>query len=288
MRYLIALVAVVLAGTGIAVRVHMANAAKERLAKTYPRLEALLAIYSLFNWRSPEQRPPKITEKTETGGSELTLDCPSIQWGKGGFDRSDSLFSCFTSPRIVYVPEEGKKVKTIQLISAEEYSYRFAWDSIFGYEMQVNLRGYEAFEENSPIRKEREACLQELERFSNRHETCSFHMYRVRLGGLSVAKSVSFITADGHLTWNPDGTVNRRRERVIYLTEDSPVTLGQLNSAVQKTLRALGIAESDLSKVAPSLEVMWMGKDEAFLRALVAELDKIPDLTKLSGFIQGK
>ena len=33
---------------------------------------------------------------------------------------------------------------------------------------------------------------------------------------------------------------------------------------------------------------LWMSKDDAFLRALVAEIDKVPDLTKLSGYLQGK
>jgi hypothetical protein len=259
-------------------RTSTAAAAKKRLAETYPRLEALMAIYSLLNWRSPDQRPPKVTERSDNGGGELEFDCPT----------SDALFSCFTAPRMVPVPVEGERIKTTQFISAEEYSYEFDWESLFGYQLGLTVRGYEALEKNSPIRKEREECQKELEGYANSLDFCYFHMYRVSISGLTAGNSVSFITTDGRLTWNPDGSVNRRDERVIYFDEESPITAGQINQTIQKTLRAMGIADPDLSRAAPRLEVLWMAKDTAFLGALIQELGKIPDLTKLASFIQGK
>ena len=287
-RWIIAGVVSLLAAGGITSRLYLAGSSKQNLTESYPRLEAMLAVYSVLSWRSPEQRPPKITYKGETSGAELTLICPKLPWGTGGFDRGDTLFSCFTEPRTVYVPEDGKEIETIQLISTEEHTYEFAWDSVFGYELTISLRGYEALNTDSPIARDREACFKELERFENRHSTCTFNMYKVILSGLTVSKSVSFTTANGRLTWNPDGSVQRREERVIYFDQDTPITIGQLNAVIQHTLRALGIVEQDISKIGPRLEVLWMAKDDAFLRALVAEIDKVPDLTKLSSYLQGK
>jgi hypothetical protein len=287
-RWIVATTFLFLAIVGIATRIHLNYSAKQKLAEMYPKLEQLLAVYSVLSWRSNDQRPPMVAEKSETTGGEFTLNCPKIAWGKGGHDRTDSLFSCFGEPRKVYVPEEGKEVETIQLISAEEYSYKFAWDTVFGYELAVSLDGYEAFEKGSLIAQDREACLKERESYRDGHAHCRFNMYQVKLSGLSVSKSVSFITANGTLSWNPDGSVQRRDERVIYFDQNTPITIGQLNAVIQRTLRALGIAEQDVSKIGPQLETLWMGKDGAFLRALVAEIDKVPDLTKLSGFLQGK
>ena len=287
-RYVVAGSVVALAALGIGLRLHFASASKQKLADAYPRLEQLLAIYSVFSWRSSDQRPPVVTEKGETSGSELALECPKVQWGKGGSDRTDSLFTCFKEPRTIYVPEAGEQVETIQLPSAEENSYEFTWESVFGYELTVSLRGYEALEQTNPIARERIACLEELKSFNNSGDVCNFQMYRVTLSGLTVSKSVSFITADGKLSWNPDGSVQRRNERIIYFDADTPISIGALNAVIQKALRALGIAEQDVAKVGPQMEVLWMGKDEAFLRALAAEIEKVPDMTKLSGYLQGK
>lgn len=287
-RYVIALVVVAISVGGIAVRLHIAGTAKDRLGEAYPRLEQLLAIYSVINWRSPEQLPPIVTEDNYRGGSEFQLSCPNIAWGSGGFDKSDSLFKCFAVRTEHYVPEDGAKVTGPQFKQDEDWSYHFKWDSIFGYEVEIHVQGYEAREKESPIRKQVEACREELRGYANGPASCRFAMYHVAITGLTVAKSVEFITADGRTTWNSDGSVNRRNERLIYLDENTPVTIGELNAVVQKTLRALGFAEKDLSSVAPKVEVLWMGKDDAFLRALVAEFDKAPDLVKLSGFIQGK
>ena len=286
-KFVVAGVVVLLAAAGIGVRLYLADASKQKLTDAYPRLEALLAIYSVLSWRSPEQLPPLVTETSETSGSELTLDCPAVEWGTGGVDRTDSLFSCFEEPRTVYVPEAGEEVETIQLISSEEYSYEFAWDSVFGYELPVFIRGYEALEADSPIGQDRDNCMRELADDNSRYSTCYFNMYSVTISGLTVSSSVSFITADGRLSWNPNGTVQRREERVVYFDQATPITVGAINTVLQKTLRSLGIVEQDMSRIGPQVEALWMSKDDAFLQALVAEIDQVPDLINLSGYLQG-
>lgn len=287
-KYVVVGIVLILSVAGMATRLYLAGSSKQKLAEAYPRLEALLAIYSVLGWRSSGQLPPDVTEKSETTGSELTLNCPRIPWGAGGVDRTDSLFSCFAEPRTVYIPEEGEEIQTTQLIPAEEYSYDFAWDSVFGYELKVRLQGYEAFEKESPIARERAACLEELQDDESGHATCRFNMYRVTLTGLTAGESVTFITADGRLSWNPDGSVQRREERIVYLDQDTPITVGEIDAVIQKMFRAFGIAEQDIAKTAPQLEVLWMSKDDAFLRALMAEIDKAPDLIRLSEYLQGK
>ena len=188
---------------GIGFRIYTASATKGRLSEMYPRLEALIAIYSVLNWTSPEQRPPKVTERSQYGGSEFTFDCPGLKWGTGGFDRSDALFSCFASPKTKYIPEEGKEIETTQFAGGEEWSYDFAWEAVFGYQVNVTVSGYEAVDEKSDLRKQREACLEELKTYSNRDSICYFSTYHVKLEGLTASKSISFKARGSDLSATP-------------------------------------------------------------------------------------
>jgi hypothetical protein len=276
---------------GISYRLYVASSTRHRLAEVYPRLERLLAIYSVLNWRKAEQVPPIVKESSEASGSEFTLKCDSIEWGKGGFTRPGELFSCFTEPIRKMVPEEGE-IDALRFSPNEDYWYTFSWETLFGYEIQITvganrIRNSDLYRLRDDIeRDEIERCRVERQGSANVDSFCRFNTYAIQIDGLFHSQSVSFLAADGYLSWLPNGSVDRHEEWMIYLEDKRPITAGQINKVIQLTARQMQIKETDLSKVAPELEAIWMNKDRAFLDALFTEIDRVPDLSKLSGFLK--
>ena len=113
-----------------------------------------------------------------------------------------------------------------------------------------------------------------------------FITYAVKINGLTHSRSIDFLVAEGYLSWLSNGSVDRRTEWVICLHDTEPITVGAINKSIQIIARQLQFKETDLSRIAPELEAMWLNKDEAFTSRVFVELDKVPDLMKISEFLK--
>lgn len=273
---------------GIIFRIYSNIAARDQLASMYPKLEKLVAIYSLVGWRKPEQHPPLIKEDSEWGGNEFQLQCKNIIWGKGNIPDPGELFSCLIEPVEKITHIDSETIMAPQLNDSGDYWYSFSWETLFGYEMEVSISGDTSTDKTrtalqKKINEDRTNCANEL----GRQQPCSFTTYYVTMKGLTHSGSVSFLVSEGYPSWLSNGTVKPRYEWVIYIDDDEePITVSSLNKFIQLTARQMQIKDTDLAKVAPELEAMWMNKDRVFIDGLFAEIEKAQDLMKFSGYLK--
>lgn len=274
---------------GIAFRTYSIMITRYQLASLYPKLEQLIAIYSIVGWRTPGQLPPLIKEDSEWGGMEFRLKCSQLDWSRNGVSAPGEIFSCFMEPMEKFI--ESRPILAPQLNDSGDYWYTFSWESLFGYEIKVNITGDTSTEQTrsaleKKIKEDRDNCENELSRYANAADICSFTTYHVTIKGLTHSGSVSFLVSEGYPSWNSDGSVIRREEWVIYIDDEEPISASSLNKFIQLTARKMQIKETDLAKVAPELEAMWMNKDKVFIDGLFAELEKTQDLMKFSGYLK--
>ena len=246
----------------------------------------MIAIYSLTSWRSSAQTIPKVTLDSEWGGRVFDLACKNINWvAEGGPQGDGALFDCFRE--MVLQPEiaEPGEVLAPLVSENEDLWYEFQWDSLFGYQYDVIVnpeRSSELYKVRDGLRKDR-ACEREASR-----ELCSFSTYVVQIRGLTSSDRVAFVAASGHPVRLSNGSVDRRDGWTVTLggQESSAMTIGDINKAIQLTARTLGFEETDLAKIAPKLETIWMKKDKAFLTTLFSELAKLPELSTVARFLK--
>jgi len=279
--------------SGIAYRVYLANLTRGELARIYPRLEQLIAIYSFTNWRSAGQVTPNVTLDSEWRGRDFRLDCKRINWIADGGDQGDgALLDCFRETVLQPDIVEPGEVEAPLISENEDFSYEFQWQSLFGYELKITVNPerdrYPVLYKLRDKLRESEACERELEGNSNARMFCSFSTYVIEISGLTSSQRIAFVAASGHPVWLASGTVDRRDEWTITLgSEDTDtMTLGELNKAIQLTARSMGFEETDLSRVTPRLETIWMKKDRVFITTLFSEIDKIPELSSVSHFLK--
>lgn len=273
--------------TGIFYRIYTKTKVKNQFVKMYPKVEQLIGIYSLLCWRSAEQQPPQITEDSEWGGAEFQLNCNNIKWGTGGIVRSGELFSCFAEE----IPKTIDGVESLmpRITTNEDYWYKFPWEGLFGYEMNVEISP--PLTEYKYLYVLRDSIVKEQKKLADedhpeQSDFGSFNTYAVKLSGLSNSDSVCFIAANGYITMMSNGSPDRHEEWVVYINGTTPMTLGAINKFIQLTMRKLLFTDTDLSRVVPQLEAKWMNSDSEFTSSIFAELENAPDLMGISEFLK--
>jgi hypothetical protein len=285
----------VIAFIGGGYRIYRAWDAKRMLERTYPKIERLMAIYSFLHWRSPQQQPPELVGADSFGGSDhLFLKCENVQWDKGGFVKPGELLECFIKPVPKWFDGEEEPVEVSQVSSSEDFWYTFKWETLFGYELDV-LVGVDPIQHgqlyvlrDSVDRQQRAMCEEEYGTNGSELDHCQFITYAIELADREKGFSATFLASNGHLVYLANGALSRSAGWVIYLDDVEPITVGNLNKFIQTFARSLGMSETDLVKVVPELETIWLGMDHAFTERLFDELESLPDLEKLTGFVEGE
>jgi hypothetical protein len=236
----------------------------EALLRLHKKLEQLIAIYSLVGWKSPHQTPPVIEEGNtiDGDGNVFTLECHSIEWSRVNANTTGSLFSCFGDATTYAINKyDGTPVRNT-IAPSEDYYYSFDWDSLFGYPLnvEINPEGGPCDLRDKVARDD--ACIQENARFANVLEICSFTSYLVRISKLPLSGMVYFVVSDGYATSRGTaGAIDRVNEWVIYLDNQGPLTMSDINKVIQLAMRSMGVPETDLTKGIPQLEAAWNRKE---------------------------
>jgi hypothetical protein len=264
---------------GIGFRLYGGWGARKELTDTYPRIEQLIAIHSLLNWFNGVVL---VKSDTDYGGEEIILSALAKDGQPG------ALFEAFTKKRKVTNPFDGEVFEGLAISPNEDVWYKFTCESLFGYELDVTVNPASAslYRRRDAIHAEEHRRLVDELGENYDREAWGNLIYALKVDGLSASKRMEFLVSNGVLVWYSNGTVRRREGWVVYLDDaDEPITPGQLNKFIQIAARKLNFSETDLSKVVPQLEAMWMAKDRAFLDSFFSELEKIPELEKFSAFI---
>lgn len=265
--------------------------ARNQLAQMYPKIEELVLIQSLVNWRKDDQLPPKITvfNNLGAGSREFPLSCKSIQWGTTKISEPGELFSCFREE--VEHEFEGEKFGAPQLNTSGDYWYNFHWETLFGYEIEVEVIGDTGTSKNplllyEKLRTDSKQCLEENKRFKNVDELCALTAYRVTIKSPAITQPVSFAVSQ-YLFHSQDGAITKGTGWVLYLRDGlDPIRLQDLSRFLQLSFRELGIAETNLEKSVPQLQTLWLNKDRKFVSSLFSEIENLPDLVKLGDFLK--
>jgi hypothetical protein len=275
----------------IKAKIAAARAARRELEQVYPKVEQLIAIYSLVNWRSRDQQPPLIVRGGDNAEKAFELACNTLKWGSPTMSIGE-LFDCFAEKVRVFIPVADETIETRRVVSNEDFWYDFSWNTLFGYPLRATVSPtptqYPAVYNlrKELVETEGKRCREELQGSANAESICSFNTYVVRLEDLTYSKSVVFLVSDGYLVWLADGSVSRRNEWVVYVDSTSPITMGSLNKSIQLIARQMQLKETDLSQIAPELEMKWMDHTRAFVSSLFVELDRQPDLIALTRFLK--
>lgn len=265
---------------GIFYRIRMRRRDWDQWKSLYPKLEQLLAIYSVVAWKSPHQGPPCVTEDSEWSGKEFVLDTEIVDWESY---RPGDLLRCFTLP--VKVQVDGEEFYAPQLTSNEDYWYRFEWETVFGYELPVTVGHVDQPE----LLSDRDRLSDEI-RIAAEGEgfEADVSIYLMKVTALPISGSVGFLVADGWLSWLANGGVDLRRQWVVYLPgSEEPLSVGALNRLIQQPLRHLQIAERDLAQVAPQLEVKWHARDRQFIEGIFSDLERAPNAATVLKSLKG-
>lgn len=262
---------------GIGWRLYIAYADRQYMQKTYPFLEQLLAVYSVTSWSGAGQEPPVVDEDSEWGGQNFVLSCPAISWGEEVSRLRGDILDCFLEVGERTLAFDGSKVMGPQLSASGDYFYDFRWESVFGYELDLNVVGSG---ETGVLTDEE--CRGELDArgVSNGLEYCSFQTYDITVSGLRASESFVFTVVNGWIEYDDALNPNRREEWIFWIGELGPYTLGELNRLIQRIFRELGLPDTKVSQVAPRLEVSWLKKDREFVTSLIEASSDVGELTK--------
>ena len=260
---------------------------RSALVAMYPRIEQLIAIYSLMCWRQPAQPAPSITEDSEWGGQEFTLECPDIQWGTGGITPPGELFRCFARTVERQDMHDGKMYNMYNVTPNEDFWYHFSWETLFGYEVNVTI---------SPVPSEiyalRDAILEKhrearAEIGPGGEGFGHVPLYAVRVSGLTHAGEVTFIAAGGYFIWLANGGIDVVREWVVYLDEPEPIRLGSINKMIRLILQTFDFADPDLERAVPRLHSFLLSSGASQATALLQGLHAGSGLAELARYVEG-
>lgn len=294
LRILVLIVVGALAITAASARILAVRRERAALLAVYPRLEQLLAVYSVLSWRSASQGDPAVRLTADYGSRDFVLECGTDGGDGAARSRPGVLFDCLAKEVLHREPVDGDTLRGPLFVPSEDLHYRFTWETLFGYELDVEVNPSPL--EHAVLYQLRDslhgpvaaACKAEVgEEAADR--VCYPLVYPIAIGGLPVSRAMTFLAAASHPVFLSDGSVDRRDGWVVYLEGDAtPVSAGELNRTIQLAMRQLQIADTDLRKVAPALEVMRVANDAKFVAAMIAELERAPDLTKLVSFLGGR
>jgi hypothetical protein len=292
-KFIVAGIVAVSAGVGAIGRITMVVHDRASIVAVYGQVEKLLAVYSLLGWRSEAQLAPPMSFTADYGSSETTLDCQNFKWGTAAVVRRAELLSCFTELTLTRDPLDGDTFRAPRISTAEEFGYSFDWESVFGYEMGVFIGASTGDNprlsavRDSLLGPVADACEEEVGTTSSSY-MCRPKIYKISLTGLSESRSVTFLAADFRISWLGDGSVDKIKEWVVYFEDGEPITIGQLNKIVQLAARRMGIVDTDLGSVAPRFEALRLASDKQFVKDLLAEIERAPDLVKFESILRGK
>ena len=248
----------------------------------YPRLEQLIAIYSLTAWKHPEQSSPEILRNGEYASDSFWLDCEKFDWDSSSKFSAGDLLNCFLEKQREYIAVEGQEFETYKIVPDIDIWYEFKWISLFGYELEVFVNDKPDLWNSLRPRVIEEfvnPCAEEGD-YSDMVET-----YLFRIKGLSASEEVSFLASNKSVKCHADGSFSTSSEWVAHLEDGNKFTTGEMNKFIQIVARELEISEVDLSKSAPLLETLWRRKDAGFAKDLLAEMKNAPDLSALTNFL---
>lgn len=261
------------------------SASETLITKLYPKIEQAIAMYSLISWHNYEPTTIQVKEDSEWGGRQFTLDYPD------SLENADrpTLFDLFIETENRYFPIDGVESVVRRLTNIEDYWYHFKIESLFGYELDIEVNPSlnehkELYELKSKIEVDSD-CMEELNIYSNADEICKFIVYPLRIYNLPASKEFTILVSNGYLDWNSDGTVNRIDEWVFYYGESQYFTSGNLKKLIQVLLRKLQITENKLEIAIPKLESRWYNLTEANINSVINELNRNDELSKFSSFL---
>ena len=264
----------------------------ENLKQIYPKLEQLIAVYSLIAWRSQEQKELKISEDNNIDGSgrSFKLECSQFTWDPYVSPKPGQLFDCFSETRKAIDEYSGQEFEASKLTSNYEYWYDFKWESLFGYEIDVRINPDYSGHKNLYELKDRlsvdSSCLTELGNDDHASRTCSFNIYVVDMGNLSASKEIAFLVSDGYLHWNSNGSVDRIDEWGVFFGNTSFITVSSLRKFIQQLLHRLNFAETDLAKAIPEVEAKWYNSNPSIVADLLKDAEKDKELKKIMDFVK--
>lgn len=244
--------------------------------KIFTKLEMLIAIYSLVYWRSPKQLPPEIMRDSEWENNSFTLSCDDINWGSDVPGEPGELFSCFSEIVTQYSNYEREPFEGYYVTPNEDYWYTFAWQSLFRYQLDVELNpspksaygGYYSLQN----------ALENETSMTGDPEGYPLPItgYVVQINGLRYAKSTGFLVGDGYMLSSVDGYNHKRDEWVIYHTKDLWYKEQDLRKAIDFALEWKKIQKPTLEMGVRVLENEWKGRypyfNELFLKELGIDL----------------
>ena len=274
-------------------RIYSEYDARVELAEMYPKLEELVLIHSLVNWRKADQSAPKITSLNNIQGDskESSLKCKNIQWEVSKVSSAGELFSCFQEE--IEFEFEGEKFTGPQLNTSGDYWYTFHWETLFGYEVKVEIIGDTGTTKKplplyEKLRTDSAQCQEENKSFKNVDEMCALSAYQVTITSPAITQPVRFVVSQ-YLFHSQNGAITRGDGWILYLRDSpEPIRLQDLSRFLQLSFRGLGVAETNLEKSVPQLQTLWLNKDRKFVSSLFSEIENLPDLIKLGDFLKPK
>lgn len=268
---------------GLSVWIFHLNTKKQ--THIYPNLEKLLAIYSLTNWKHPEQLSPHIQIQGDHFGEAGELDdCISADFNDPNSFYPGALFDCFMETRNVYIAVDDISVVAPNVPPNLDFWSTFKWKSLFGYDYSIDIN-YDPSLYDTLIN----IAHSELQADCYDNDSDEFHTdgYLITIKGLtaSEAGSVTFMAVPSYTTCNADGSTIQRNEWAWVLEDEEILYTSDLERLVRITARKLNANGNDLFAAANDLETKWLNKDEEFAKGLMKVLSDVPDLGELSNLL---
>lgn len=262
---------------------HHQTSARSSSEAAFAKLEQLIAVLSLLNWRSADQRPPHIKEDSEWGGRSYTYDV-GMSWGSAGFTEPGELFSHFAEETLKR-DIDGNEFQGYSLTPNEDFWYEFRWVSLFGYELEITIspdRGSAAY----ALRDEIEAANRSTMRSELGNQFAfDIPLYVVRISGMRRDMHIDFVASGGKLVHLSNGSVDISREWVVYIDDTQPIGLGALKRFILIALRELGCQGESLEQSAHAFEKLWIKTEPRSLRIVLDDLCTEAGMTGLTSFL---
>ncbi|HVS54501.1 MAG TPA: hypothetical protein VHD62_19250 [Opitutaceae bacterium] len=263
-------------------KIRSAYTEQKLLERRYPEIERLFTFYSLALWKHPNQEQPLVDESIHAISDTFRLQLPAGADPEMNGTRS-VLFDAFKLPRTRIV--EGEQIAGAQILGGDEMRSSFNWRSVFGYDMEVVVLESKL----ARLRAEVERKQEEIRRRENISSDGVFRFYEVeaRLPAIDPAsiRLHRFLISDGYLRPQVDGSAKPIHEWICYNDDGDFMTFGQLESAIAVALRKMGLADLDVARLAPQLEVRWLQRDEQMKAAITDALREIPEASKFEKFL---
>ena len=268
---------------GLSVWVFHLNTKKQ--SHIYPNLEKLLAIYSLTNWKHPEQQSPHIqTQGDHFDEAGELVDCNSADFNDSSSFYPGALFDCFMETKNVYIAVDDISVEAPNVPPNPDFWSTFKWKSLFGYDYGIDIN-YDPTPYDNLINIAHSDLQSDC--YDNNSEEFHTDGYLITIKGLtaSEAGSVTFMAVPSYTTCNADGSTIQRNEWAWILEDEEILYTSDLERLVRITARKLNANGNDLFAAANDLETKWLNKDEEFAKGLMKVLSDVPDLGELSNLL---